>query len=271
MQMDLKEKKYDSDGFSEEESDNMSADDYFYSKAVLCIRKNSAKLAKDKLLYFYARFKFINDGPCAVSRPGGIFNFEAKSKWDAWNALNAELPQLTVQEAKRQYCLKLDEAMPSWREGVEQANKFNEANESGTFGIRMSQMTSADQIDDSDKTCFDFCKEHNLEKLKACLDKSKAGSIDQTDENQMTLLMWACDRGYMDIVEFLVASQADLNKQDADGQTCLHYAVSCEHLNLIKYLLSLKNLNIDLADNENQKPVDLTQNKEILACFNQKI
>ncbi len=39
----------------------------------------------------------------------------------------------------------------------------------------------------------------------------------------MALLHWACDRGLEQMVTLLLESQADINIQDADGQTSLHY------------------------------------------------
>lgn len=45
----------------------------------------------------------------------------------------------------------------------------------------------------------------------------------------MTALHFAADRGYEEIVEFLLQSGANVNAVDASGQTALMYAASCEH------------------------------------------
>ena len=37
------------------------------------------------------------------------------------------------------------------------------------------------------------------------------------------MLHWACDRGHLDVVKFLVSRGADVNIQDPDLQTPLHY------------------------------------------------
>ncbi|CAB4031255.1 acyl- -binding domain-containing 6-like, partial [Paramuricea clavata] len=49
----------------------------------------------------------------------------------------------------------------------------------------------------------------------------------------MTLLHWACDKGYQDIVEYLIKTKCDINSQDSEGQTPLHYAVICEFESII--------------------------------------
>ena len=37
------------------------------------------------------------------------------------------------------------------------------------------------------------------------------------------MLHWACDRGHLDVVKFLINGGADVNVQDPDLQTPLHY------------------------------------------------
>lgn len=39
----------------------------------------------------------------------------------------------------------------------------------------------------------------------------------------MSLLHWACDRGRLDVVQLLVKKGAEVNQQDQDLQTPLHY------------------------------------------------
>jgi len=269
MSSSAKEKTYDSDGFSENEDVPESHLDFIYKNAVINIRKNSSKYAKDDLLYFYARYKFITEGDCNTKRPSFI-QIEAKKKWEAWNSLKKDFPGLTPDQAKNQYCERLDKISCGWRNGLDSGDKFNKADEGGTFGVRMSAMkTDENELNESEKTCFDLCKEGSLTGLEAFLKKhSNKGDINQTDENRMTMLMWACDRGNLELVQYLVNKKADLNMQDADGQTCLHYAASCEHANIVKLLLSNKSLKRDLLDSEGLRASESTNNKEITALFN---
>ena len=75
--------------------------------------------------------------------------------------------------------------------------------------------------------------------------------------------MAGCDRGHLNMVKYLTESGADLNKQDTDGQTCLHFAVSCDYVDIVKYLIENKNIDVNRADNDGQKPIDISQNQEI--------
>ncbi len=269
MSSSSKEKTYDSDGFTEDEDEPETHLDFIYKNAVLNIRKNSNKYSKEDLLYFYARYKFITEGHCNTKRPSFI-QIEAKAKWDAWNSLQKDFPDLKADQAKSQYCERLDKISSGWRDGLDSGDKFSQAEERGTFGVRMSAMTTGENdLDESEKTCFDLCKEGDLARLKAYLKKwSNKSSINQTDENGMTMLMWACDRGNVELVEYLVGEKADLNLQDADGQTCLHYAVSCEHADVVRLLLGKKKINVDLVDSEGLRASQTTDNKEIIALFN---
>lgn len=262
------QKTYDSDGFSEEDeaSPEQTHLDYLYKNALLNIRKNSNKISKEHLLYFYARYKFITEGTCNTKRPSFI-QLEAKAKWDAWNDLKKSYPNLTPEMARQQYCERLDKVSPGWSNELKDDDTFGQANENGTFGIRASAMASNEiELNECDKTCFDLCKEGSLDKLKLYL--SKGGSINQVDDNHMTLLMWACDRGSLELVKYLVgADNVDLNLRDAEGQTCLHYAASCEHRDVVKFLLSMESMKSDLVDSEGLLASESTDNEEILNLF----
>ena len=62
----------------------------------------------------------------------------------------------------------------------------------------------------------------------------------------------------------LNVSYVDINSQDNEGLTCLHYAVCAENINIIKELLKQKTINVNLVDLEGFKPSEMTNNEEII-------
>jgi ankyrin repeat protein len=58
------------------------------------------------------------------------------------------------------------------------------------------------------------------------------------DSEGRTALHFACDRGQLAAVELLLKHNAAVNIADTDGQTPLHYAVTCHHPEVIVKLVS---------------------------------
>ena len=69
----------------------MQAEQYeiLFDKAVSYIRTKdkNANLTDEQKLNIYALYKQSTVGNCNIERPGGLFNWERKSMWDAWKAL----------------------------------------------------------------------------------------------------------------------------------------------------------------------------------------
>ncbi|KAL6972126.1 hypothetical protein U1Q18_031813 [Sarracenia purpurea var. burkii] len=67
---------------------------------------------------------------------------------------------------------------------------------------------------------------------------------------------WAVDRGHLNIIELLVAKNAD----DNEGQGPLHYAAVCDREAIVKFLVK-QNARTDLKDNDGNTPYDLDDMK----------
>jgi acyl-CoA-binding protein len=248
--------------------DDINTIDDLFEAASNFVRLNVNNISKDSLLYLYARFKQATEGVCDTIRPTGLFNFEAKSKYDAWKALKG----MSKETAMNEYVEHLDSLFADWRT-KKNVDKVGSMSNAGTFGLKLSTMSSYGIVDeflnDNQKTLFDWCKEGNLAQIKEVFDKVQEDTLkekllNQVDDHKMTLLMWACDRGMFDIVKFFLKyDYLNINAQDQDGQTCLHYAATCEHLDIIKELLE-KNVDVNLVDNEGTKASELTSNKKII-------
>ena len=57
-----------------------------FEQAAAYLRGIAGKLDSVSLLFFYARFKQANEGPCNAPKPG-FFDFQGKQKWAAWKDL----------------------------------------------------------------------------------------------------------------------------------------------------------------------------------------
>ena len=246
-------------------NDLITIDDLFES-ATNYVRLNVNNISKENLLYLYARFKQATEGVCSMSRPTGLFNFEAKSKYDAWKALDS----MGKERAMNEYVEKLDSLFSNWRMTKKVDNVVQNMSNAGTFGLKMSMMSQnqEDILDDNQKNVFDWCKEGNLVRMKETIDKNsliKGNLMNLIDDSGMTLLMWACDRGHLSIVKYLLGftDMFNINNQDNDGKTCLHYAACCENVEIIKELLK-NSINVDLVDIEGAKASEMTTNEEIL-------
>ncbi|MFC1898108.1 ankyrin repeat domain-containing protein [Candidatus Cloacimonadota bacterium] len=100
----------------------------------------------------------------------------------------------------------------------------------------------------------EITKTGNLDSLKIYLD-TNPDLFDAVDNRESTPLMFACDRGYLDIVELLVGKGANVNKQDVDGDTPLIWAIAKNNYSIAEYLL------------QNGADVNIINNNHINALF----
>jgi hypothetical protein len=75
-----------------------------------------------------------------------------------------------------------------------------------------------------------------------------------------TPVMWACDEGYLDILEYLVSKGAIINDKTSDGNNCLMWACLGGNLNIVEYLVS-KGMNINDSESGGYSCL-------MLACLN---
>jgi len=212
-----------------------------------------SSLAADKLLYFYGRYKQANEGDCSTNKPG-IFSYQARQKWDAWIAQKGK----SKEAAMKEYIEGISNIDPDW----ELKAKGGDGPKTGWVTVSsLAKNTEEKTISDAEKTPFDWVKENNLQKLKS-LDSS---ALEIKDEDGMSLLHWAADRDYPDILLYLI-NKIDINVQDADGQTALHYAASCGHLKALNVLMD-NGASQSMKDNEGLVPVDCVEDAQLRSLF----
>ncbi|KOB87867.1 hypothetical protein PFDG_04255 [Plasmodium falciparum Dd2] len=69
--------------------------------------------------------------------------------------------------------------------------------------------------------------------------KHNPSLINKKNSSGLTPLHYACDRGYIDIVKYLVNQGAHINVEDSYGDTPLHMAAYSEKLNVVDFLQSV--------------------------------
>lgn len=200
------------------------------------------KLESSILLRFYCLYKQASIGPCNIERPSW-FNMEAKSKYNAWKSLG----EMSKLEAMNKYIELLSEISPGWEVKEEEEINWDESEDSGSKKESESQtkgwvnvssmMKDESQLGDEDKNVFEWAKEGNLNMLTNLIPKLKDFDINKLDENGLNCLHWACDRGHLDVVQYLIEKcGADVNCTDADGDASLDYATAIEDTALMEYL-----------------------------------
>ncbi|PRD34169.1 UNVERIFIED_CONTAM: acbd6 [Trichonephila clavipes] len=237
------------DDFPEVEDDALEAN---FKLATDFVTENASVMQQDDLLYLYGRYKQALNGVCNEPMPG-ILKFKSRSKWSAWH----DLGNMTKEEAMKQYIEKVSRISPDW-----DASNKKEAKKKSHFGPVNSTCQKTDtDLKDEAKTVFDFVKEGNLNRIKELI-LSDPSVKNCCDEGGLSLLHWACDRGHMEIADFLISSGTDINCQDKDGQTPLHYASSCGHEEVISLLLK-KGAVTNIYDADGLSPIDVAYSTSV--------
>jgi len=234
-----------------------------FEEATKYVRGNLAATgSSEDLLYFYARYKQAKEGVCNVAKPS-FYQLSEKSKWSAWT----DLGTMGQSEAMSQYVDKLSRMRPGWREEV--------VKDPTEGWVSVSSPVRAQES--GDLTIWDLVKEGSLAQLTAVLDnlqrevQSHLGEtvelVKVKDEEGLTLLHWAADRGQADMVQLLLNRDlALLDARDGGGQTALHYAASCGHCEVVRLLLD-RGADPSLEDEDGLTPCNEDTEEQIKKLF----
>lgn len=235
------------------ELDEVNDGEEEFMQAANFLQHNTNTIEQNNLLELYGLYKQATIGKCNTSKPS-IFSLQAKSKWNAWNSLG----DMTQIKAMEMYVQKVKQLFPE--------ALFIERNN----WVAVSSMKNPDDdetIPDSNKNAFDFVKESNSDQLKDILTKLSSEEINELDESGLGLIHWAADRGDSKVLEILIENGADIDGQDGDGQTAMHYAASCGNLDCIKVLKNY-DANLTIRDNENLNCFDVALDDSVVSCLN---
>lgn len=227
-----------------------------FGRATRYIRQYGSDLDSKKMLFFYGRYKQVKEGPCNIPKPG-MLQFEAKQKWEAWKSLG----KMNKEKAMLEYISEVDTLYPNWLDTIKEKGLTDVSSFSHIGGRTVSKMHAPEKDENTSWTIFDTCKEGRMKDLVQALENGT--DVNVCDEEGMSLLHWACDRGHEDIVDILLSKNCDVNLRATDGQTPLHYAVSCEYMSIVQRLLE-HHADPSIKCNEGETPADVTDNQAIL-------
>lgn len=74
----------------------------------------------------------------------------------------------------------------------------------------------------------------------------------------------------LDMVQFLIDNNADIDAQDNEGWTPLMAGISCNFLDVVRFLLD-KNADPALLNNDGELPVDLAETDEMKSVIESEI
>ncbi|CAK8682660.1 unnamed protein product [Clavelina lepadiformis] len=107
--------------------------------------------------------------------------------------------------------------------------------------------------------------------LPLIMDLIKQGAdINVQDYAGWTPLHEACNHGFHDIAKFLLEAGATVNSKGLDNDYPLHDAVINEHVDLVELLLK-HGANPLLSNKHGERPLDMTENEEILRMMQSEI
>mmetsp|Transcript_53734 Transcript_53734/g.96601 ORF Transcript_53734/g.96601 Transcript_53734/m.96601 type:complete len:397 (+) Transcript_53734:78-1268(+) len=82
-----------------------------------------------------------------------------------------------------------------------------------------------------------------------------AEELNSTDGSGNTPLIWAANEGHLEVVDFLLSANVDVNVRGFLGATALHRAARYGHMEVLERLLSAPGINCDIANDKMQYPL----------------
>jgi len=189
-----------------------------------------AKPTDSQLLELYGLYKVATCGPCNEPQPG-LFNMKARSKWGAWK----DKSKLSVTDAMDQYARKVMDTFnwtPPSDEEIASCSIIK--SHSSGFAPAVSRPHVPKDVK-SKNTPFDWIKDNEISKLKKWVANVDA-DLNLSDEDGLSLLHLAADRGRKEICEILLTAGANPACKDDEELTPLDYAITCDHQDIIKLL-----------------------------------
>lgn len=241
--------EYPDSDFSEED---LSPLDTSFNQATDHVRKITGILDNNKLLELYGLFKQGTEGRCEAPKPSW-YDGKGRKKWEAWNKLES----MPSDQAKERYISLVQKYDPEWSCESPTSNFGTK-----DLWVAVSSLRYSPEPDlvHNELSLLDAARENCGDRVRQLLKKNPELRSER-DEDGLTALHWASDRDATDALKAALDGGCPVDAVDSSGQTALHYAASCGHIESAKILIlagaSSK------KDEDSQSPLDLAENDEI--------
>ncbi|KAG2226641.1 hypothetical protein INT45_005127, partial [Circinella minor] len=208
-----------------------------FEHASTFLNTHNVPLSNDQKLKVYSLFKQATVGDCNVSKPS-LFEFVGRAKWDAWN----ELRGMSMENAKQTYVETVESFQVGWsrQEGV---YELSDDDDTTTTEKKNNNQKYFNVFSEDTEDLFGYARQNNLDGVRNTISNQKE-LLNSQDEDGLTALHHACDRGNIDTVKLLLELGANVNAKVCkellstnDEETPLHYACISEQLETAQLLL----------------------------------
>ncbi|CAG8610658.1 13236_t:CDS:2 [Acaulospora morrowiae] len=208
-------------------------------------------ISNDVKLQLYGAYKVATIGACNTPRPS-LLDFRGRAKWDAWN----ELGGISKEAAMNIYIEKVEAENVGWNKNSvdedgsevndgddEKEKSYSAPQDRWTYVSTLSYENEDDLIGDD---IFAHVKQGEYNEVSKILDSGEV-DINAKDDQGLSPLHWACDRGHLEIVKLLIERGANVNLLTSEDETPLHYACLSENIECARYLYR-NNVDISIKD-----------------------
>jgi len=112
------------------------------------------------------------------------------------------------------------------------------------------------------------CDDGNIELVKRLIEKGANVNFENDyEESLSTPLTASVNQGNIDIIKLLIKNDVDINTQEEDGSSALHYAVQSGNTNVIKLLID-NNISLNLKDKDGETPIFIAMERGLVKTTN---
>ncbi|KAL5723910.1 hypothetical protein ACHQM5_007244 [Ranunculus cassubicifolius] len=160
---------------------------------------------------------------------------------------------MSPEEAMEAYVELVCELYPSWAAGSASTKKTGDgdattSNSKGMMGPVFSSLVFEEDFHNEAEleAIHESAREGEIQNLQKFIDNGVSVNLfffffffisSSPNSEGRTPLHWAVDCGHTDIVELLLAKNADVDAKDNEGQTPLHYAAMCDREDIAELLV----------------------------------